>query len=461
MISKSIYRSLLSILTIWNVTAIIGCSTLTPVAVPTAVKTKTAISTKTPVLSATSTLTPEPSPTPYTGPNLLFYIQYNMQGDSKFFSVNADGSNQQEPADGVQFSLSPDRQKLVYRTAYTFGSDNDQVVVLDLSQGEIIYQWNIPGYCEGLLRSSEFDWSPDSQRIAFTLTRHDGVDPIPNCNLQFNYEDMGIYQIDLRSSEIVHPPLADIFIRYLNTPALYSPDGSKIRLGPRGEAFDVETWEKVRAEPLYDVIQLCNQPVSIGICNRSNLCLYNEKSQIFKYLTQYRAHPEISVQSYESVNTFKVFANCSSVVYDTQRWNMHPLTPEPNNDLIYFLKPLHVMSLTSESDLLISVDAWAYVLTPDSSKIVIYERRDSTGEPGIFIVNRDGSNRRLIAEFMEHEPKIYGSSMVISPTGEKVAFVNSAGIAIVNLDGSNLVQLIDLRDSASADKISLEILDWY
>ncbi len=458
MASKSMHKFFMFVIVIWSVSAIVACSTLTPGPIPTATMTMrgAAISIKTPVPSATITQTPEPSPTPYTGPNILFYVQNN----NKLLSIRADGSDQREIAQGGQFSFSPDKKKLVYRTAETMGSDDDEVIVLDLAQEKVIFRWSIPGYCEGVFLSSGFEWASDSQRIAFTLTRYDGVDLIPNCKLQYNYEDMGIYQIDLASAEIAHPPLIDIFIDYLNTVALYSPDGSKIRLGPRGATFDAKTWEKIESEPFYDTIQLCDQPKTIGLCNRFNLCLYDQNNQISKSLAEYGARPELGVQSSERIDTFKLFANCSSVVYQTQRVWMPPLTPEPNNKPVFFVRTLHVMSLSGSSDQLISIDATGYALTPDNSKIVIYERGDATEESSIDVVNSDGSNRHCIAKFTQRHAPIFGQLIMISPIGEKVAFVNSEGIATVDLDGNNLMQIVNLSNDVLSDPISLEILDW-
>lgn len=431
MTSKPLPKFLMLTITIWIVSAVVGCSALTPVPAPTAMATGTVISTKTPVPSATITSTPEPSPTPYNGPNILFYIQ----NDQKLFSVYADGGNQREIAQGVQFSFSPNKKKLVYRTAETFFSNDDEVIVLDLSQEEIIYRWNIPGYCEGVFTSSEFVWSPDSQRIAFTLTRYDGADPAQNCELEYDYEDMGIYQIDLASTKISHPPLIDTFLNYPYVAVLYSPDGSKLRLGPRGAAFDTKTWERVSSEPFYDLLQLCEQPEKIGVGDSSNLCLYSRNDQISKCLTDYP-------KSWEGIETFKLFSNCSAVVYKTQD------------------KKLHVMSLSSESDQLIGRDIWTYILTPDNNKIVFYDRDEFTGERSIFVVNNDGSAKHSIAKFTRSNSPIFGASLVISPTGKQIAFVNSEGIAVADLDGDNLVQVVNFPDVAPTDRVSLKILDW-
>src|SRR5262245_50752915 len=184
MTSKPLNNFLLLTITFWSITTIVGCSALTPVSLPTVITTETAMSTKTPVPSATLTSTPEPSPTPYNGPDILFYIQ----DDNKLFSVHADGSNQHEIAQGIAFSVSPDKKKMVFRTAETYGSDSDEMVVIDLEQEKIILRWSIPGYCEGFFMSSYFTWSPDSRRIAFILVRYDLVDPTPDCELEYHYE---------------------------------------------------------------------------------------------------------------------------------------------------------------------------------------------------------------------------------------------------------------------------------
>jgi len=403
----------------------------TPAPSPTVIATATAISTKTLVPSATITSTPEPSPTPYNGPNILFYIE----DDYKLFSIYADGSNQREIAQGILFSLSPDKKKVVYRTAETYASDTDEMIVMDLAQDKIILRLSIPGYCEGFFMSSYFAWSPDSQKIAFTLTRHDLVDPTPYCELEYDYQDNGIYQIDLTTGKISHPPLIDEFLfELLHANVSYSPDGSKLRLGTRGQAFDAESWEQVTSEPFYDLLQLSNQLEKIGICDDFNLCLYGQNNQISKHLTEYD-------KSWEGAETFKLFPNCSAVVYETQEHQ------------------LHLLSLSSESDEMIGTNVWEYFLTPDNDKIVFYERDRFSEEANIFVVNNDGSNKHRIAEFAGHQASIYG--LMLSPTGDKVAFVNSRGIGIIDLDGNNLVQIVNLPDVAPTDEISLEILDWH
>jgi len=429
MTSKPIRKSLVFAI-IWSV-IIGGCSTSTPAPIETA--TETAISTKTSIPSATITSTPKPSPTPYNGPNILFYIEE----DNRLFSIHADGSNQREIAQGVAFSVSPDKKKLVYRTAETYFSDTDEVVVMDLAAENIILRWQIPGYCDGFFMSSYFAWSPDSHKIAFTLTRHDGVDTAPNCELEYNYQDMGIYQIDLTTGKTTHPPLIDEFLYdLLHANLSYSPDSSKLRIGTRGQVFDAETWGQVASEPYYDLLWLDNQPEKIGICGDFNLCLYDHKSQIVKYITQHD-------KSWEGVETFKLFPNSSAVAYQTQEYQ------------------LHLLSLSNESDEIIGTNVWDYFITPDNGKIVFYERDRFVEDAGVFVVNSDGSNKHRIAEFPQRRAAIYGPLMAISPTGEKVAFVNPDGIAIIDLDGNGFVQLVHLPDGAPTDKISLEILDWY
>lgn len=458
MTSKPLNNFLILTVTIWSIATIVGCSTLTPVRTQTVTATEAAISTKTPVPPATITSTPESSPTPYNGPNILFYIE----DDNKLFSIYADGSNQREITQGYAFSISPDKKKLIYRTAVTFGGDTDEVVIMDLDQEEVILEWGIPGYCEGVFMSSHFEWSPDSQKIAFTLTRHDGVDSAPNCELEYNYQDMGIYQIDLISGKITHPPLTDEFLfDLLHANLSYSQDGSKLRIGTRGQTFDAETWEQVFSEPFYDTVQLCNQSEKVGICNDENLCLYGQDNQITAYLTEYRTHPELGVQSYEFINTFKLFSNCSGIVYRTQRSWMPPLTPNPNNELVDLVRTLHVMSLHSGNDQVIGINVWDYFLTPDDSKIVFYEQDRFIEEAYIFVVNSDGTYQHRIVEFVRRHAPIMGSLLAVSPTGGKIAFVNREGIAIVDLDGNNLVQLVNLPDGAPTDKISLEILEWH
>lgn len=225
MTSMPLHRILVLVLIVGYVCATVGCLTLVPTPIATAILTETAISTKTlgpsatitskPEPTVTITSTPEPSPTPYLGPNILFYIQE----DNRLFSIYADGSNQQEIAQGINFLIAPDKKKLVYRTAETYFSNTDEVVIMDLTKGNVILRWRIPGYCDGFFMSSYFTWSPDSQKIAFTLTRHDGVDPAPNCDLEYNYQDMGIYQIDrqLEKPLILHLPIGISMILFMLT----------------------------------------------------------------------------------------------------------------------------------------------------------------------------------------------------------------------------------------------------
>jgi hypothetical protein len=436
MTSKPLNKFLILTITIWSVSAVVGCSTFTPIPTATVIATETATFTKTPIPSVTITSAPQPSPTPYNGPKILFYVRE----DNQLFSINADGGNPREIAQGILFSFSPDKKKLVYRTAETYFSNEDEVVVWDLLQEEVIYRWSIPGYCEGVFKSSEFSWSPDSQRIAFTLTVYDAADALPNCGLQYNYEDMGIYQIDLMSTKITHPPLlTDTFVyNYPYTAASYSPDGLKLRLrlGSRGEVFDLATWEKIPSEPFYDVFQLCDRPEKIGICNGSDLCLYDDGNRISKHLTQYR-------ELHKSIDTFKLLSDCSALVYETED------------------RKLHLVSLRSETNDMIGTNVWEYFLTPDNGKIVFYQQEWSIEDASIFVVNSDGSNKQLIAEFPHRRAPIYGPLMVLSPTGEKVAFVNREGIAIINLDGNDFEQLVKVPDGASTNDISLEILGWH
>lgn len=427
MTSKSLNKFWILTITIWSASTVVGCSTFTPIPTVQVIATETATSTKTPIPSVTITSTPEPSPTHYNGPNILFYVQ----DDNRLFSINANGSNPQEIAQGILFAISPDKKKLVYRTAETYFSNYDEVVVWDLLQEEVVYRWNIPGYCEGVFRSSEFNWSPDSQRIAFTLAMYDAFEGLPDCGLQNGYEDMGIYQIDLMSTKIAHPThLTDIFV-YNYPYASYSPDGSKLRLrlGSRGEVFDVATWEKIPSEPIYDVLQLCGRPEKIGMCDGSDLCFYDHENHISKYLTAYR-------KSDEYIDTFKLLSDCSAVIYET-----HDRT-------------LHAMSLSDESDRSIATDIWEYTLTPNNKIVFLDVHRN------LFIMNNDGSSKNLIAEFTPNGTPIFGASLIVSPTGKQIAFINTDGIAIVDLDGANLVQLVNFPDVKSTDRISLQILDW-
>src|SRR6266511_1871166 len=192
MTSKPLNAFAIFTITICIVSGVVGCSTFTPVPTRTAIATETPTSAKTPVPSATVTSTPEPSPTPYNGPNTVLYIQ----DDNQLFSIHADGSNQHEIAQGLNFSISPDKKKIVYRTAQTSASDQDEMIVLDVEQEKIVFRWRIPGYCEGFFMSSWFTWSPDSRRIAFILVPYDTVNPAPDCDLELNRENMGLYQID-------------------------------------------------------------------------------------------------------------------------------------------------------------------------------------------------------------------------------------------------------------------------
>ena len=404
-----------------------------PLPTPTAIATETATYTKTPFPSETITSTPEPSPTPYNGPNTLLYIQ----DDNQLSSINADGGNPREIAQGILFSISPDKKKIVYRTAERYASDQDEIIVLDVEQAEIVFRWRIPGYCEGFFMSSRFAWSPDSQRIAFILVRYDLVDPDPSCELEYNYEDMGIYQIDLTSATITHPPI-DAYDYSLSASILlsYSRDSLKLRIGTRGQTFDAETWEPVDSEPFYDLLQSGNQAEKIGICGDYNLCLYDQNNQISKHLTKHD-------KSWEGAEAFKLFPDGSAIVYQTREYQ------------------LHLLSLSSESDEMIGNNVWDYFITPDNGKIVFYERDRFVENANVFIVNNDGSNKYPIAEFPQSRAPVTGPLMMLSPTGDKAAFVNGDGIAIIDLDGNNLLQLVKLPDGAPTDKISLEILDWY
>lgn len=431
--SKPLKKYLILTIMIWSVSAVIGCSTFTPIPTATMIATETATSTNTPIPSATTTSTPEPSPTPYIGSNILLYIE----DDNRLFSIYADGSNPLEIVQGVHFSLSPDKQKVVYRTGDTYFSNTDEVVVLDLAKGNIIARWRIPGYCDGFFMSSYFAWSPDSQKIAFTLTRHDGIDTAPNCELEYDYQDMGIYQIDLTTGKVSHPPLIDEFLYdLLHANVSYSPDSSKLRIGTRGQVFDAETWEQIVSEPYYDLQQLGNQPEKIGICGDFNLCLYDRNNQIVKPITRHD-------KSWEGAETFKLFPNSSAVVYQTQEHQ------------------LHLLSLSGGSDEMIGTNIWEYFVTPDNSKIVFYERDRFAEDANIFVTNSDGSNKHSIAQFPQRHAPITGPLMILSPTGEKIAFVNRDGIFIMDLDGNSFAQLVYLPNETPTDKISLEILDWY
>jgi Tol biopolymer transport system component len=139
---------------------------------------------------------------------------------------------------------------------------------------------------------------------------------------------------------------------------------------------------------------------------------------------------------------------------------MPPLTPSPNSELVDLVRTLHVMSLHGVNDQVIGINVWDYFLTPDDSKIVFYEQDRFIEEAYIFVVNSDGTNKYRIVEFIKRHAPIKGSLLAVSPTGGKIAFVNREGIAIVDLDGNNLVQLVKLPDGAPTDKISLEILEW-
>jgi hypothetical protein len=248
---------------------------------------------------------------------------------------------------------------------------------------------------------------------------------------------MGIYQIDLMSGKITHPPLTDeLLFDLLHANLSYSQDGSKLRIGTRGQAFDAETWEHVASEPYYDILQLDNQPEKIGICGNFNLCLYDHNNQIVKPLTYHD-------RSWEGAETFKLFPNDSAVVYQSREHQ------------------LRLLLLSNESYEMIGTNVWDYFITPDNGKIVFYEQDRFVEDASVFVVDSDGSNKHRIAEFPQRRAPINGPLMAISPTGEKVAFINPGGIAIIDLDGNGFVQLVDLPDGAPNDKISLEILDWY
>jgi len=443
------YKFLQLIIIIWSISAVAGCSTSTPIPAPTFTAmaslpsasttvpsaTTTASITETPVSSATATFLSKSSPTPYAGPNTLLYIQ----DDNRLFSIQGDGSNQHEIAQGIQFTVSPDKKKMVYRTAETNASNQDEMVVLDLEQEKIIYRWRIPGYCEGFFMSSRFAWSPDSQRIAFILVRYDLVDPAPDCKLEYNLEDWGIYQIDLTSANITHPSLLDSYFGSWSAGMglLYSPDGSKIRLDTYSPMFDTETWEPVAQEPHYGALQLCDRPEKVSICDGYNLCIHGQKNdEKARHLTSYQTPGE-------AITTFKLFSNCSAIAYQTDD------------------RMLHILSLSSEDDISIGTNVWEYFIAPDNSKIVFYEQDRFLEEANVFIISSDGSNKYPIARFPRRNAAINGPLMALSPTGEKVAFVNRDGIAIMDLDGNNFVQLVNLPDGAPTDKISLEILGWH
>ena len=110
---------------------------------------------------------------------------------------------------------------------------------------------------------------------------------------------------------------------------------------------------------------------------------------------------------------------------------------------------------------MIGTDVWEYSVTPDNGKIVFYERDKYGKEANISVITYDGSNRYQLAEFPQGSPAIYGLLMVLSPTGEKVAFVNHDGIAIINLDGHDFMQLVNLPDRAPTDRTSIRILGWH
>ena len=178
-----------------------------------------------------------------------------------------------------------------------------------------------------------------------------------------------------------------------------------------------------------------DQPVKIGVCGDFNLCLYDYQNQGVKPIIQ----PE---KPWQGVETFKLFPNGSAVVYQTQEWE------------------LHLLSLGSTSDEIIGTNVWDYFITPDNGKIIYYERDRFAENARVFVVNNDGSNKQLIAEFPQRHAPVSGPLMMLAPTGDKAAFVNNDGIAIIELDGNTLFQLVNLPNGPT-DKISLEILDWY
>jgi hypothetical protein len=92
---------------------------------------------------------------------------------------------------------------------------------------------------------------------------------------------------------------------------------------------------------------------------------------------------------------------------------------------------------------------------------VFYEQDRFLEDANIFVVSSNGSNKYSIVQFPQRNAAIYGPLMALSPTGERVAFVNRDGIAIMDLDGHGFVQLVNLPDGVPTDRISLEILGWH
>jgi len=72
---------------------------------------------------------------------------------------------------------------------------------------------------------------------------------------------------------------------------------------------------------------------------------------------------------------------------------------------------------------------WNPVWTPDG-------RISYVGDGGIWVVNRDGSNRRLLARAPVHVDGYGGNHMVWSPDGESIAFTSGTAMWLMSADGA-------------------------
>ena len=83
---------------------------------------------------------------------------------------------------------------------------------------------------------------------------------------------------------------------------------------------------------------------------------------------------------------------------------------------------------------------------PDSSRLLVYDRRAAT------IVDRTGAHPRVLFPVRTSDGVVY--SVSISPTGDRIAYVlagyTGADVFLVSLDGSESVRLTNDRDSSSA-----------
>jgi len=125
------------------------------------------------------------------------------------------------------------------------------------------------------------------------------------------------------------------------------------------------------------------------------------------------------------------------------------------------MSTLHILSIGGEGDQVIATDVKKYALTPDGGKIVICEGGTYTGHPGIFVVDKNGSNKRRIADVDSRFPSpIYCESLLVSPTGESVAFVSNDGVFTLKLDGTDLHQIVAPPDAPPNHRVEWTLLDW-